>query len=161
MDPDEIDNFEDYIEAALKTAPDGSPVDRLHQGALGTIAEYREYNSAIDPDEKRRERGDMLWYLALLCEGANAIGDLLLHTDEQGAISASLYQLCGAVEDYAHQGKDGAADDVCEHVASLYSRLMRRIDDPTRVMRENIAKLSDRYPDGYEPGGGQRGGNDA
>lgn len=170
MDPDKIDDFDDYREMALETAPEdvdeefirkAGPLGRLMQGACGVISEYGEYHSAIDPNEKRRERGDMLWYVALLVEGADKLGDLRLHTDEQGQVATTIYGLFGAIGDLIFQGKDGAADDACEHVESLYSRLMRRIDDPTRVMRENIAKLSDRYPDGYEPGGGQRGGNDA
>jgi len=65
------DHFDDYIRAVLRTAPDhDEPGGQLQQGALGLIAEYREYNSAIDPDDKRDERGDMLWYLALLVDGA-------------------------------------------------------------------------------------------
>lgn len=151
------DDFDDYIRAVLRTAPDhDGPGERLQQGALGLIAEYREYQSAIDPGDKRDERGDMLWYLALSIDGARTIGDVRLHTDEQGPLSTALYELCGAIEDWRYQQKDGAADDVCEHVEAVHSRLMRRIDEPVRVMRENIAKLDERYPDGYEPGGGDR-----
>jgi len=151
------DHFDDYIRAVLRTAPDhDGPGDQLQQGALGLIAEYREYNSAIDPDDKRDERGDMLWYLALLVDGAQAIGGVRLQTDEQGSLSTAMYELCGAIEGWRYQKKDGAADDVCGHVEALYSRLIRRVDEPIEVMRANIDKLTDRYPDGFEAGGGNR-----
>jgi len=151
------DHFDNYIEAVLRTAPDhDEPGEQLQQGALGLIAEYREYYSAIDPDDKRAERGDMLWYVALLVDGSRAIGDVRLHTDEEGSLATAMYELCGAIEGWKYQQKDSAADDVCGHVESLYSRLIQRVDEPIEVMRANINKLTDRYPDGFEAGGGQR-----
>lgn len=72
-------NISEYQRLAMRTAKQNAATDELlTEAALGLCGEagetaelikkYRYHGKALNPDDLRAEMGDVLWYLALLCE---------------------------------------------------------------------------------------------
>jgi hypothetical protein len=164
---DRITSFPEYRRAALETAPDQSPRKHLQQGALGLPGEWREYREVRGSGELSEkaidELGDCFWYAALVAEGCRQIsGDRLLRNEPDSAILTPHFRrLSGAVEGYCYQEKADALETIDEELSAIVWLLHQETcgEAPT-VWRYNLVKLSGRYPDGWEAGGGQReGGN--
>jgi len=155
---DDIDNFDDYIEATEQTAPDQPPFRDIVQGTWGLSAEQHELNRAMSDEERRAEIGDLMWYAARLVDGIRARYDVdpLDHVQtDQPRLSVAHRLLCDALKGAEFQRKVGA-HKVARAAGRVVGALLMKVDEPVEIMRANIDKLTDRYPDGYEAGGGQR-----
>jgi len=158
MTPDDIDDFDDYIEATRETAPDQSPFRDIVQGTWGLDAEQHELHRAMSDEERRSEIGDLFWYFARVVSGIRARYDVdpLNHEQtDQPRLSIAHQMLCDALEGHEFQRKIGA-HKVARAAGRVVGCLRMKVDEPVEIMRANIDKLTDRYPDGFEAGGGQR-----
>jgi len=152
------DDFDDYIEATEHTAPDQPPFLDIVQGSWGLSGEQHELNRVMSDEERREEVGDLFWYAARLVSGTRARYDVdpLDHVQtDQPRLSVAHRILCDTLKSAKFQRKVGA-HKVARAAGRLVGCLRMKVDDPVEVMRANIDKLTERYPDGFEAGGGQR-----
>ena len=75
-------DFLEYQINARRTAKDECKIEKLSHALEGLISEvgeiadaikkYKRYGQALDSENIREEVGDVLWYLAMLCDAVSA-----------------------------------------------------------------------------------------
>jgi len=170
-------NFAEYQNAAMRTAGDlngTSQLDGLITTALGLCGETAELCDEIlvgrwvNRELITKEFGDCFWYVARGCEALGVGMDGVFKLDVSGTAQASDLQasklmlrtssnagsLADVVKKSHAQGHPvntlllvGRLKDYCLTISKLlaYCQLT-----PDLVMEANIAKLKERFPDGFD-----------
>jgi len=150
----------DYVELAMRTAPDQSARAHLAQGAMTVIGELGELHSEISKVRFGDEAGDVYWGLALCTVGLEVLRGTTPVPDFErpasfcdGAIGQRLFINASAMvemaEDVYFQGEDlnkrGFLDAF--HVVSrrLTEACWCRGISPSQVLIDNIEKLEHRH----------------
>lgn len=157
----------EYQGLAQRTSPDNGH-DRILNGTMGLIGEGGEvvdavkkwvFQSADDtpfPKEKIVEEiGDVLWYVAELCTGADLQMEQLVGKQTYAGID-SPEEIAMNIVHYALRAHHSTVLGVerclegllatCEYMLEMYCK--SSLQD---AMEKNIEKLSARYPDGFDP----------
>ena len=166
--------YKQYQQAAQRTSPPDH--DKLMNGLLGLIGESGEIVDTIKkqkyqgmPEEKAlprmtEELGDVMWYVAEACAGigksiadVDALtqhGELCTHSIEACAVRM-VRMACDAffainqleVRDYAAIVAIRRLGEIWLMIRSICNHMGVQ---PETVMRENVKKLSKRYPKGFD-----------
>jgi len=145
--------FTEYIEATRQTwRTEDDRIDQIVHAAMGLANEVGEYLAAPSPEEL----GDVAYYHARLC-------DLVDRDIESGGNLGDPTQDAAALLGWAKKLRFQQRDDDTEvgwRLGKIRLWMMTQGnevgDGIQQVRRENIEKLTGRYPDGFEEGGGDR-----
>jgi len=134
-------------------------------GIAGETAEVQEFfedwkegQIDFDPVLLTKELGDVLWYTAIMCEQTNTTLDALPVVDPKETPSAARLAIYGGkVADYVKKvvchGHDLDEQKLWQYVGMVYfltkAVAVNQGLNVGEVMAANIAKLKERYPDGF------------
>lgn len=158
MSKPERDVLEEYIRQTRQTAPEQDSVRDLLQATLGLPAERLEKRRALDAEERAEEWGDSFWYAARMIDAIRELYDVepLDHL-EGGAcqITISYGETCDSLKSLEFQ-QTCEAEEVARKAGKLLHSMWQAAPDPERILHLNIRDLQERYPEGFETGGGNR-----
>lgn len=148
-----------YLPLARRTIPEGmTRKERLGMLTRGVCGEYSE----ITADESVEEIGDLLWYSTLLAEEVGrdpSDSDLIANE----GLPITWLKLDGNRRDeyvkkaiYHDAAKGCLVRLAAEGLHFCYRAAARADIDIGEIRLANIRKLLNRYPDGFEEGGGVR-----
>lgn len=166
----------EYVDAALRTAPDQSAEMQLVQGVLGAIGEIDELMKAIPPnmppcslehDRIDEEIGDAMWYLALAYSALGRMGAdaqaIDWPTGRYKVLDEADYSHCSVAlqimatisnvaEKVAFQG-EGVSSQKADALSGALKMAIEALaveanQPPPDIWAANIEKLKDRHPDG-------------
>lgn len=151
-------DFADYVEDAARTLPDVPQTEALDKCALGLAGEAREIVTA-DKATLDEEAGDGWWYVAA---GYLAL-EVVPSSYKGGGRGHPIFDLfegAGRVAESTkkvlHHGEDlGGHSHVIRAGLHQYAAGLSKLTQTPdhEVWRQNLSKLRERWPDGFEPGG--------
>lgn len=144
---DDLLTWDEYVDEALKTAPDQPAERQLVQGALGLVGETEEYAAVPSPEEA----GDCWYYVALMAD-AHTVGFSLHYSGNSYRIrcgASYAAQVAERVESYVFQkstghGRRSVAGAMNVYVDWLTDQSLKQAT-PREIWTANIDKLRDRH----------------
>ena len=159
-----LDGYLEFIQKTWAPMPfkSSSPLERmkldlLHAG-YGLLGELAEFETAIGHDDEKEEIGDILYYTCQVLLAFRAIRDpneidlFDIRLEKPGHLYNDLEECSNAIKKYViyNQIDKGWEDKIIEKAQSLLRYLPYTLSVPTTLedlIKENVAKLSKRYPD--------------
>lgn len=160
--------FSEYMDGAAQTMPEelGSR-DLLADAALGMCGEageILEVLEGLEPAELDDELGDGWWYVAAAYHALEIRpAEVTEATDAPEVERLDLFRAacrvaeCAKKVRYHHDPLEEHRDAILAGLR-IYATVLSSLSDTAdaEIWRANIAKLADRYPEGFVPGGGER-----
>lgn len=145
--------FEEYIPLAMRTLPEGrSTEENLVNACLGLAGEIAEYETADNRADKLEELGDIYWYIALMVSNYDYTPMYIKHS--KGSFLTPVGAISDVVKKTIFQGHWLSKGVIDIHISKLLSNIEYDCNilgvTPSQIMGENVAKLKERFPQGFE-----------
>lgn len=150
--------FVDYMHRAARTAPEHlDSLDLLADAALGLCGEADEIRRAEPGASRDDELGDGWWYVAMAWHAMELEPDVV-RADRAPSAPDDLFVAASRVAEhvkkvcYHHDSLDDHREAIVEGLRLYAAALSALTDREDRdIWSDNVAKLRERYPDGFEP----------